>query len=64
MEVGKIEAADGTLEHLEFLSTGDADFKAVIKTWIQANYPTITWQQFFERLEEYRGSSKCRINML
>ena len=64
MDIIKIEKADGTLEHLEFLSTGDADFKDAIKAWVAANYPTMTWQQFFERLEEYRGSSKCRINML
>jgi len=64
MEVRKIETTDGTLEHLEFLSTGDTDFKGAIKAWIVANYPTMTWQVFFERLEEYRGSSNCRINML
>lgn len=62
MEVRKIEDADGTLNKIEFVNLGGEDPKADIKAWIQANYPAMTYEEFFDRLEEFRMGI-CRINM-
>lgn len=62
MEVRKVEQPDGTLMTLEFISAGGEDFKESIKTWMQTNYPEMSFMEFFDRLEEFR-LGMCRINM-
>ena len=61
MEVRRIEEEGGTLKAVEFIRTGDDDFKSAIQTWIQDN-TSMDWAEFFERLEAFSFAS-CRINM-
>lgn len=63
MEIRKIENPEGTLARIEFVNTGDDSFKNSIKAWLHDNYPTMSFQEFFERLQEFH-SNMCSINML
>lgn len=52
MRVVKEENESGGLNTLTFRpeSENPEEFKAAVKTWIQANYPNMTWEEFFMRL--------------
>lgn len=62
MEVRKIEQPPGTLTKIEFVNVGDEDFKGAVAQWIRDNYPSMSFQEFFTRLEEFR-LGVCRIDM-
>lgn len=62
MEVRNIENPPGSLVKIEFVNTGDEDFKALVEQWIQENYPEMDHKEFFDRLEEF-VHGRCVINM-
>ena len=62
MEVEKLEDINGVLISITFKVSDTGSFKSEIKTWLNGNYPEMTFQNFFERLIEFR-SSKCVIDM-
>jgi len=62
MKVYRIETEAGVLQKLEFRSEGDEDFKAALMAWIPVNYPATTWEDFFQRLEDF-SHDRCRVDM-
>jgi len=63
MQVEKIENPAGTLTRIDFIRTGDDDFKSEIMAWMQVHYPEINYQKFFARLIEFQHG-KCVISMI
>ena len=55
MQVDRIEAEDTTLLKIRFRHTDEVDFKAAIKTWIQANLLGMNYAEVFERMDEFRA---------
>jgi len=57
MQVHRVENDDSVLIQLIFINTGGENFKAAIKVWIQANYPTVTFETIFDRLLKFDPST-------
>lgn len=62
MQVYRIEDTSGSLMELQFVNTGDENFKGQIKDWLKVNFPSMTYQEFFDRLAEYHNNI-CRVVM-
>ena len=62
MQVNKIEDPEGNILKIEFIQGDGTTFKDEIKTWVAKNYPTMTFQTFFERMIEF-WSGRCTIDM-
>lgn len=53
MKVYKEEEPAGTVIGITFRADGgesQADLKAGVKAWIKANYPSMGWEEFADRL--------------
>lgn len=60
MQVCEIKnGGTGALTGLEFINTGDENFKESIRAYVTEHFPDITMQEFFERLREFSGSRCC-----
>ena len=57
MEVIKQEDELGNLKYVTFREEQDEDLGEKIKTYMAANYPGITWEQFFDRIDRMDGKS-------
>jgi len=62
MEVLKTEDPDGVILKIKFLQGDGKTFKGDMKAWLILNYPTMDFEEFFNRLEEY-AQGRCTINM-
>lgn len=56
MKVIETRKQDNTLLELTFMAETDEDFKAQVKSYLQQHYPTITWEQFFNRVTFIQGN--------
>lgn len=64
MRLEKNESSNNELLTLSFLQDEEnpVDFKLAIKNYMTDNYPSMSWQDFFSRLIEFRPG-KCTLNM-
>lgn len=64
MKVLKEENEIGELKYLTFQADDEdlGELKSAIKDWISANFPSVTWEAFFDRLERLEGT-KMKVRM-
>lgn len=64
MEVNKkSDAATGDLISIELIIKGDEDYKNAVKLYVR-NELGMGYEEFFNRLMEFRQSGYCSISMI